>query len=101
MIGNFNSGWVDVNIEITSDINVLDVCQVNTDKGDLLENETENDTETLVTNRELKEALNVLRRGVQQRSIRFEKHYEYDRFIQELLHENIIQSKIDDYFLSK
>ncbi|OAF66306.1 hypothetical protein A3Q56_05971 [Intoshia linei] len=86
MIGNFNSGWIiNANIQIISDINFLDVCQVNIDK------------ETPVTNRKLQETLNVLRRGVQ-RSKSFEKHYKYDRFIQELLHKNKIQSKIDDYF---
>jgi hypothetical protein len=33
----------------------------------------------------MREALQILRRGVQHRATNFQRHYEYEQFIQELL----------------
>ena len=51
-------------------------------------------------NGEMKEALRVLRVGVQNRSSEFELQYEYEAFINDLLRKDMKQTKLDD-FLSK
>jgi len=48
----------------------------------------DNNAEVIVappTNAQMREALQILRRGVQHRATNFQKHYEYEQFIQELL----------------
>lgn len=50
------------------------------------------------TNSEMREALKVLQCGVQHRSVDFQKHYEYERFINDLLRENQRQTTIKDFF---
>ena len=50
------------------------------------------------TNKEMREALRVLRLGVQNKSSEFELHYE--SFINDLLRKDMKQTKLDD-FLNK
>ena len=52
------------------------------------------------TNGEMREALRVLRLGVQNRSSEFELQYDYEAFINHLLRKNMKQKKVDD-FVSK
>jgi hypothetical protein len=48
----------------------------------------------------MREALRILRRGVQHRATYFQKHYEYDyeQFIQELLNANKQQATLHQLF---
>jgi hypothetical protein len=46
----------------------------------------------------MREALRILRRGVQQRATKFQKHYEYEQFIQELLNANKQQATLHKFF---
>ena len=48
----------------------------------------------------MREALRILRRGVQHRSKNFQMHYKYEQFIQELLNANKKQAKLHK-FLNK
>lgn len=50
------------------------------------------------TNAEMRNALKILRRGVQHRSENFQKQYDYEQFINELLSENCKQAKITEFF---
>ena len=46
------------------------------------------------TNVQMREALRILRRGVQNRATNFQRHYQYEQFIQELLNANKQQATI-------
>jgi hypothetical protein len=50
------------------------------------------------TNAQIREALQILRRGVQQGATNFQRHYEYEQFIQELLIANKQQATIHKFF---
>jgi len=47
--------------------------------------EEEEILESPPTNAQMREALQILRRGVQHRATNFQRHYQYEQFIQELL----------------
>ena len=66
------------------------------------DDEIENDQPAvhIPTNKEMREALLVLRVGVQNKSYEFELHYEYESFINNLLQKDMKQTKLDD-FLNK
>ena len=49
------------------------------------------------TNGETREALRVLRLGVQNRSSELELHCEYEAFINDLLRKDMKQTKLDDF----
>lgn len=98
-------------MEIDEDIIVAarptedDVCEAATSSDSQVgeeEAEAEDDDATEPpqppTNAEMREALKVLRCGVQHRSVDFQKHYEYERFINDLLRENQRQTTIKDFF---
>lgn len=51
-------------------------------------NDEEENSKAPPTNAEMQEALRTLRRGVQHSSSNFQKHYEYEQFIQEVLSKN-------------
>ena len=52
------------------------------------------------THKEMREALFVARVGLQNKSSEFELHYEYESFINNLLHKDMKKTKLDD-FLNK
>ena len=72
---------------------VSEICQaVADDKSKLAEeseskctNKEEEILEAPPTNAQMREALRVLCRGVQHRATNFQRHYEYEQFIQKLL----------------
>ena len=45
----------------------------------------------------MREALRILRRGVQHRATNFQRHYEYEQFIQELLNANKQQATLHKF----
>jgi hypothetical protein len=85
---------------------VSEICQaVADDKSKLSEesefNCTSKEEEIIVappTNAQMREALRILRRGVQHRATNFQKHYEYEQFIQEQLNANKQQATLCKFF---
>jgi len=49
----------------------------------------------------MREALRILRRGVQHRATNCQRHYENEQFIQELLNANKKQATIHKFFKNK
>jgi hypothetical protein len=90
--------WLDFdyNAEVVVTITVSEICEaVADDKSKLAEqsesNCTNKEEEILVaspTNAKMRETLRILRRGLQHRATDFQKHYEYEQFIPELLNAN-------------
>ena len=90
--------WLDFdnNAEVAATMTVSEICQaIADDKSTLAEESESNCTskeeeilEAPPTNAQIREALRILRRGVQHRATNFRRHYEYEQFIQELLYAN-------------
>ncbi|GBL85332.1 hypothetical protein AVEN_222786-1 [Araneus ventricosus] len=51
------------------------------------------------TNAEMKQALDILKLGVQHRSANFKKQYEYEQYINELLKNNCRQATINKFLI--
>ena len=85
---------------------VSEICQaVANDKSKLAEESESNCTnkeeeilEATPTNAQMREALRILRPGVQHRATNLQRHYEYEQFIQELLYANKQQAKLHKFF---
>jgi hypothetical protein len=83
----------DNNAEVVATMTVSEICEaVTNDKSKLAEESESNYTsieeknlEAPPTNAQMQEALQILRRGVQHTATNFQRHYEYEQFIQELL----------------
>jgi len=90
--------WLDIDnkAEGVATMTVMEVCQaVANDKSKLAEESESNCTskeeeilEAPPTNAQMREALRILRCGVQHRATNFQRHYEYEQVIQELLNAN-------------
>jgi len=84
---------------------VSEICEaVANDESKLAEESESNCTskeeeilEAPPTNVQMQEALQILRRGVQHRATNFQRHYEYEQFIQELLIANKQQATIHKF----
>jgi hypothetical protein len=84
---------IDNNAEVVVTMTVSEICEaVVNDRSKLAEESESNCTskeEEILgaspTNAQMREALQILRRGVQHRATNFQRHYECERFIQELL----------------
>ncbi|GBN17187.1 hypothetical protein AVEN_147666-1 [Araneus ventricosus] len=50
------------------------------------------------TNAEIRQALDIVKRGVQHHSTNFKKQYEYEQYINELLRNNCRQATINEFF---
>ena len=96
--------WLDIdnNVEVVATVTVSEICEaVVNDKSKLAEESESNFTskeheilEAPPTNAQMREAPQILRRGVQQRATNFQRHYQYEQFIQELLIANKQQATI-------
>jgi hypothetical protein len=101
--------WLDIdnNAEVVATMTVSELCQaVADDKSKLAEESESNCTskeeeilEAPPTNAQMREALRILRSGVQHRATNFQRHYEYEQFIQELLNANKQQPTIHKFFI--
>jgi hypothetical protein len=99
--------WLDIdnNAEVVATMTVSEICQaVADDKSKLAEesesNCTSKEEETLEappTNAQMREALRILRRGVQHKATTFQRHYEYEQFIEELLNANKQQATLHKF----
>jgi hypothetical protein len=100
--------WLDIdnNAEVVATMTVSEICEaVANDKFKLAEeseskciSKEEEILEAPPTNAQMREALQILRRGVQHRATNFRRHYEYEQFIQELLIANKQQATIHKFF---
>jgi hypothetical protein len=89
--------WLDIdnNVEVVATMTVSEICQaVADDKYKLAEESESNCTskeeilEAPPTNAQMREALQILCHGVQHRATNFQRHCEYEQFIQEPLNAN-------------
>ena len=92
---------VDNNLQVAAKLTEADVCEAVTQAGENkvgTDDEVEEDLPAVYipTNKEMREALPVLRLAVQNKSSEFELHYEYESFINELLRKDMKQTKLDD-----
>jgi hypothetical protein len=96
--------WLDIdnNAEVVATMTVSEICQpVADDKFKLAEESESNCTskeeeeilEAPPTNGQMREALRILHRGAQHKATNFQRHYEYEQFIQELLNETTGNTK--------
>jgi hypothetical protein len=84
---------------------VSEICQAVADDKSKLAEESESNCaskeeeilEAPPTNAQMREALQILRHGVQHRATNFQRHYEYEQFIQELLNANKQQATIHKF----
>jgi len=100
--------WLDIdnNAEVVATMTVSEICEaVANDKSRLAEESESNFTskeeeilEAPPTNAQMREALQILRRRVQHRATNFQRHYEYEQFIQELLIANKQQATLHTFF---
>jgi len=101
--------WLDIdnNAEVVAIMTVSEICQaIADDKSKFAEESESNCTskeeeilEAPPSNAQMREALRILHRGLQHRATNFQRHYEYEQFIQELLNANNRQHYI--IFLNK
>jgi hypothetical protein len=100
---------INSNVEVVATMTVSEMCEaVANDKSKLAEESESNCTskekeeilEAPPTTAQMREALQILRRGVQHRATSFQRHYEYEQFIQELLIANKQQATLHK-FLNK
>jgi hypothetical protein len=99
--------WLDIdnNAEVVATITMSEICEaVAKDKSKLAEESKSNCTskeeeilEAPPTNAQMREALQILRLGVQHKATNFQRHYEYEQFIQELLIANKQQATIHKF----
>ena len=97
---------IDNNAEVLATMTVSEICEaVANDKSKLAEESEWNCTskeeeilEAPPTNAQIREALQIFRRGVQHTATNFQRHYEYEQFIQELLTANKQQTTLHKFF---
>jgi hypothetical protein len=100
--------WLDIdnNVEVVATVTVSVICQaVADDKAKLAEesesNCTSKEEETLEappTNALMREALRILRRGVEHTATNCQRHYGYEQLFQELLNANKQQATLHKCF---
>ena len=93
---------VDNNLQVAAKLTEADVCEAVTQAGENkvgTDDEVEEDQPAVYipTNKEIREALRMLRLGVQNKSSEFELHYEYESFINDLLRKDMKQAKLDNF----
>jgi purine nucleoside permease len=98
---------IDNNAEVVATMTVSEICQaVADDKSKLAEESESNCTtskeeeilEAPPTNAQMREALQILHRSVQRTATNFQRHYQYEQFIQELLNANKQQATLHKIF---
>lgn len=58
----------------------------------------EETSEVSATNAQMQEALRIVRRSVRYRATKFEKHYDCENYIQQLINANKQQPRLDKFF---
>jgi len=96
---------IDKNAEVVATMTGSEICEVVVnDKSKLAEESESNCTskeeeilEAPPTNAQMKEALQILRRGVQHRATNFQRHYQYEQFFQEVQFANKQQTTLHKF----
>ena len=96
---------IDYNAEVVATMTVSEISEaVANDKSKLAEESESNCTskeeeilEAPPTNAQMREALQILRCGVQHRTTNFQRHYEYEQLIQEILIANKQQTTLHKF----
>jgi hypothetical protein len=97
---------IDNNAEVVATMTVSEICDaIANDKSKLAEESESNCTskeekilEAPPTNAQMREVLQILRRGVQHTVTNFQRHYKYEQFIHELLIANKQQATLHKFF---
>jgi len=99
--------WLDIdnNAKIVDKMSVMWICQAVADDKSKLAVESESNCtskeeeilEVPPTNVQMRAALRILRRDLQHRATNFQRHYEFEQFIQELLNSNKIQANVQKF----
>ena len=98
--------WIDIDQylptthEVTDEDILSKIAEHIVDENAEVEEEADDDNieERIPTNQERLGALEVLKRGVHHYASNFKVHYNYERFISNLINENKKQTKILDFF---
>jgi hypothetical protein len=100
--------WLDIdnNAEAVATMTVSEICEaVANDKSKSAEesesnciSKEEEILEAPPTNAQMREALQIRRHGMQHRATDFQRHYEYEQFIQKLLMANKQQATLRKFF---
>jgi hypothetical protein len=98
--------WLDIdnNAKVVATMTLSVICQVVADDKSKLAEESESDCtskeeeilDAPPTNAQMREALQI-RRGVQHKATNFQRHYEYEQLIEELLNANKQQTTLHKF----
>ncbi|GBM98167.1 hypothetical protein AVEN_114491-1 [Araneus ventricosus] len=92
---------IDEDIPLAATITGLEIFQAVSEQDQAIKVDSDGDVcveENPPTNDEMRQALDILKRGVQHRSTNFKKQYEYEQYINELLRNNCRQAIINEFF---
>lgn len=97
---------IDLNIQVAAKLTDTEICDSLTQTDQDLSEERDEDEdageaptlEKIPTSAEVRGALQILRQVVQHRSSEFNKHYEYENLINELLRKSTRQTTLIDFF---
>jgi hypothetical protein len=97
---------IDNNAEVVATMTVSEICEAVVNNKSKLAEESESNCmskeeeilEAPPTNAQMREALQILHRGVQHRATNLQRHYKYEQFIQKLLIANKQQATLHKFF---
>lgn len=96
---------IDEHVAVSAKLTEEDVCEAVASTSKATQEEADEDDGDVCeeilpvrTNKEVRQALEILRQYVQKKAEDFQKHYEYERFINDLLIKDSRQSTIDEFF---
>jgi hypothetical protein len=96
---------IDENVQVAARLTDTDICQIvsQTDQESSEENEGEDGDEIVSSEKppsasEMRQALKIIRLGVQYRSEEFNKLYEFDNFVNNLLRKTTKQQTLHNFF---
>ncbi|GBM07740.1 hypothetical protein AVEN_98643-1 [Araneus ventricosus] len=94
---------IDEDIPLAATITDLEICQAVCEQGQAIKVDDSNWDECVEenppTNDEMRQALDVLKRGVHHRLKNFKKQYEHEQYINELLRTSCRQATITEFFI--
>ncbi|GBO14635.1 hypothetical protein AVEN_15908-1 [Araneus ventricosus] len=97
--------WMSIGegIPVAATLTDLEICQAVCEQDQAIKVDDSDGNEcveeNLPTNAELRQALDILKRGVQHRLTNFKKQYQYEQYVNELLKNNCRQAAINDFLI--
>ncbi|GBN73820.1 hypothetical protein AVEN_46532-1 [Araneus ventricosus] len=89
---------IDEDIPVAATLTDLEIRQAVCEKEQAIKVDNECVEGNLPANAEMRQALDIVKRGVQNRSTNFKQQYEYELYINELLSNNCRQATIREFF---